>query len=452
MKQTTMYEGKKVIVIGLARSGMSAAKLLQRLGAFVTVNDLTPLEENSDAQQLQNDGIRVITGHHPVDLLDEGFDYLVKNPGIPYENVMVAKAIEKGIPVITEVELAYAVCEAPIIGVTGTNGKTTVVMMLEQVMNVYKQNIARLAGNIGFPASTVAQEMTSDQYMITELSSFQLMGIEQFRPKIAMITNLFEAHLDYHHTRKEYIEAKLNIQNNMTSDDVLILNADQPETEAIASHTKAMVQLVSIKHKINGAYAHNGMLYYFDEAIMPIEDIGVPGEHNVYNALMVIACAKQCHLPNEAIIQGIHEFKGATHRLQYVDTIQGVTYYNDSKATNAESTKSALSGFDRNTLILLLGGLDRGDTGELVADDLKDIHCVIAFGETRDKMESLAKEAGVPLCYKVVTIEEAVSLASTIASKGETVLLSPGHASWDQYKTFEDRGNDFINQVKQLKG
>ena len=452
MKQMTKYKGKKVIVIGLARSGMSAAKLLHRLGAFVTVNDLTPIAENNDAQALEKEGIRVVTGGHPVELLDKGFDYLVKNPGIPYENVMVKGAIERNIPVLTEVELAYAICDAEIIGVTGTNGKTTVVMMLDKVMNKNQENSAKLAGNIGFPASTVAQTMEKNQYMITELSSFQLMGIESFRPHIALITNLFEAHLDYHHTRKEYIEAKLNIQKNMTADDYLILNIDQKEGKAVAQYTKAQVISVSLNNQEATAYCHDGKLYYKTEYIMDAKEIGVPGKHNIYNALMVIACAKLCHLSNEVIREGIQSFKGATHRLQYVTEINGVSYYNDSKATNAESTKSALSGFEPTKLTLLLGGLDRGDEGELTTEDLKNVHCVIAFGETRDKMEILAKRAGVSSVYKVETIAEAVPLAQKVTKKGATVLLSPAHASWDQYKTFEERGDDFMNEVKKLKG
>lgn len=452
MKQVTKYQNKKVIVVGLARSGMSAAKLLHRLGAFVTVNDLTPMEQNKEAQELEKMGMRVITGYHPESLLDEGFDYMFKNPGIPYENVMVQQAMNHHIPVLTEIELAYDILEADIIGVTGTNGKTTVVMMLETVMNTYRQHLGVLSGNIGFPASTVAQDVSKDQHLIMELSSFQLMGTKDFKPHVAAITNLFEAHLDYHHTRKAYIEAKFEIQKNMTSDDYLVLNIDQKEAQQLSEHTKATVVPTSYHHRVDGAYYRDDMLYFKDEAIMSSNDLGVPGTHNIYNALTVIAIAKLYHLPNEVIKKGLQSFKGASHRLQYVTEINDVTYYNDSKATNALATKSALSGFDRSRLVLILGGLDRGDDGELIASDLEGIKAIIAFGETKQKMEALAKSAQVPQVYSVDTIKEAVQTAYRIAQPKDYVLLSPAHASWDQYKTFEARGDDFMQCVNNLKG
>lgn len=452
MKKVTKYQGKKVIVLGLARSGMSAAKLLKRLGAFVTVNDLTPLQDNKDAQTLQKEGVTVITGHHPVELLDEGFDYMVKNPGIPYENPMVAAAMDKNIPILTEVELAYDISEAPIVGITGTNGKTTVTMMLGNVLNTVNDTKGVLAGNIGFPSSTVAQTVTEDQTLILELSSFQLMGTKDFHPHIAAITNLFEAHLDYHHTRKAYIEAKWEIQKNMTADDYLILNIDQEEACQLANHTQATVISTSMKDTQATAYSDGKSLYYQDEKIMDACEIGVPGEHNIQNALTVIAIAKQLKISNEAIKKGIHTFKGAKHRLEFVDQIDEVRYYNDSKATNALATKSALSGFDKTHLILLLGGLDRGEAGELVASDLKGIKGVTTFGQTAQKMALLAKEANIPNVQSFETLEQALQKAKEWAQAGDSVLLSPAHASWDQYKTFEQRGDAYINAINKMKG
>gem|GEM_PF-301939 len=232
MKNITNFTNKKVLVLGLAKSGESAARLLDKLGAIVTVNDGKPFEENPAAQSLLEEGIKVVTGGHPLELLDEDFELMVKNPGIPYDNAMVVRALEKKIPVITEVELAYLISEAPIIGITGSNGKTTTTTMIAQVLTAGGQN-GLLSGNIGFPASQVAQTASSKDTLVMELSSFQLMGIEDFHPQIAVITNLMPTHLDYHGSVEEYAAAKWNIQKNMTADDYLVLNFNQ-ETFSLA--------------------------------------------------------------------------------------------------------------------------------------------------------------------------------------------------------------------------
>ena len=204
MKKVTKFQNEKVLVLGLAKSGVSAAKLLHDLGALVTVNDGKPFNENPQAQELLEAGITVITGSHPIELVDEGFSLMVKNPGIPYTHPMVARALELHIPVITEVELAYLISEAPIIGITGTNGKTTTTTMIATILNENRtKGQARLSGNIGYPASSVAQEATNDDELVMELSSFQLKGTQSFHPHIAVITNLYEAHIDYHQTRAD---------------------------------------------------------------------------------------------------------------------------------------------------------------------------------------------------------------------------------------------------------
>ena len=263
MKKISTYENKKVLVLGLAKSGVSAAKLLHELGALVTVNDGKPFDENPEAQELLSLGIKVITGSHPIELLDEEFSLMVKNPGIPYSHPLVAKAQEMGIPVITEVELAYEVAECPIIGITGTNGKTTTTTMTGLLLNAgADQGIARLAGNIGYPASGVAQEAKPEDKIVMELSSFQLMGITDFRPHIAVITNIYEAHIDYHGTRKEYVKAKWNLQKNMTEKDYLILNWNQSELQELAQRTKARVLPFSTKEGLeDGVYADEYSIY-----------------------------------------------------------------------------------------------------------------------------------------------------------------------------------------------
>ncbi|MDQ8565864.1 UDP-N-acetylmuramoyl-L-alanine--D-glutamate ligase [Enterococcus faecium] len=453
MKKISTYENKKVLVLGLAKSGVSAAKLLHELGALVTVNDGKPFDENPEAQELLSLGIKVITGIHPIELLDEEFSLMVKNPGIPYSHSLVAKAQEMGIPVITEVELAYEVAECPIIGITGTNGKTTTTTMTGLLLNAgTDQGIARLAGNIGYPASGVAQEAKPEDKIVMELSSFQLMGITDFRPHIAVITNIYEAHIDYHGTRKEYVKAKWNLQKNMTEKDYLILNWNQSELQELAQRTKARVLPFSTKEVLeDGVYADDYSIYYKKEKIMEISELGVSGKHNVENALAAISVAKLYGISNEAIRETLNLFHGVPHRTQYVGEIQGRKFYNDSKATNILATKMALSGFETSKVVLLAGGLDRGNTFDELIPSLKGIKAMVVFGQTKEKLMDAGKKAGIETIVTADSVEQAVPLALENSTDGDVVLLSPANASWDQYPNFETRGNRFMEAVNRLK-
>ncbi|EGP4873539.1 UDP-N-acetylmuramoyl-L-alanine--D-glutamate ligase [Enterococcus faecium] len=453
MKKISTYENKKVLVLGLAKSGVSAAKLLHELGALVTVNDGKPFDENPEAQELLSLGIKVITGSHPIELLDEEFSLMVKNPGIPYSHPLVAKAQEMGIPVITEVELAYEVAECPIIGITGTNGKTTTTTMTGLLLNAgVDKGVARLAGNIGYPASGVAQEAKPEDKIVMELSSFQLMGITDFHPHIAVITNIYEAHIDYHGTRKEYVKAKWNLQKNMTAEDYLVLNWNQSELQELAQRTKARVLPFSTKEVLeDGVYADDHAIYYRKEKIMEISELGVPGTHNVENALAAITVAKLYGVLNEAIRQTLHLFHGVPHRTQYVGEIQGRKFYNDSKATNILATKMALSGFETAKVVLLAGGLDRGNTFDELVPSLKGIKAMIVFGQTKEKLIDAGKKAGIETIVTADSVEQAVPLALENSTDGDVILLSPANASWDQYPNFETRGNRFMEAVNQLK-
>lgn len=452
MKKITTYQNKKVLVLGLARSGFSAAKLLHDLGALVTVNDGKPFAENPEAQDLLALGVKVITGSHPIELLDEGFSLVVKNPGIPYSQPLVQKALEKKIPVITEVELAYQISEAPIIGITGTNGKTTTTTMIANVLNAgMEKGQALLSGNIGFPASSVAQTAKPEDRLVMELSSFQLMGIDTLRPKIAVITNIYEAHIDYHGSRPEYVLAKWRLQQRMTADDYLVINCNQPELEALSAKSKAKIIPFSTKEKVAGAYMLDGMLYYKEEAIMAAEELGVPGAHNIENALAAIAVGKLCNMPNEAIKQALQTFTGVPHRTQYVTTINQVKFFNDSKATNILATEMALGGFDNEKLVLLAGGLDRGNSFDELVPALKGLKAIVVFGETKEKLAAAAQAAGVKTIEMTDNVETAVPVAFSLSAAGDTILLSPANASWDQYPNFEVRGDKFMAAVAELK-
>lgn len=449
MKKITTFEDKKILVLGLARSGMAAALVLHELGAIVTVNDGKPFEENKEAQILLEEGVKVITGSHPLDLLDEDFALMVKNPGIRYDNPMVERAEALKIPIITEVELAYLISEAPIIGITGTNGKTTTTTLIADILNAAGQS-AKLSGNIGFPASEVAEKATASDTLVMELSSFQLMGIDRFRPKIALITNLFSAHLDYHGSQEAYEAAKWRIQENMLADDFLILNFNQEKCRALADKTKAQVVPFSSTQKVDGAYVQEGKIYFKEELIMEVSELSLPGEHNLENALAAIVAAKLQGADKAAIVSILSNFAGVKHRLQYLGEIDGRKVYNDSKATNILAAQKALSGFDNRKLWLLAGGLDRGNGFESLEADLADLKGMVVFGQTAPKLRASAEKLNIPVfdSENVATALVEV-LPQTVA--GDTILLSPACASWDQYKTFEERGDLFIETFEKLK-
>ena len=450
MKECKTFNNKKVLILGLAKSGEAAARLLSRLGAIVTVNDGKAFEENPAAQSLLEEGIKVVCGSHPLELLDEDFAVMVKNPGIPYQNPMVEKALSKGIPVLTEVELAYLISEAPIIAITGSNGKTTTTTMIADVLN-HGGKSGLLSGNIGFPASEVAMTASQDDILTMELSSFQLMGIKDFHPHIALITNLMPTHLDYHGSFDAYIQAKWNIQNNMTADDVLILNAEQEQIKELAQKTQASLVYFSSKEKVEGAYQEDGKLFYKGEYIMDAQSLGVPGLHNVENALATIAVAKLSGISNQAIAETLSSFGGVKHRLQKLGTIKDVAFYNDSKSTNILACQKALSGFDNNKVILIAGGLDRGNAFDTLIPDIKGLKKMILLGESAEKMKVAAESAGVGY-LEAKDVADATRIAFEQAQPGDIILLSPANASWDMYPNFEVRGDEFIESFQQLKG
>ncbi len=382
--------------------------------------------------------------------MDEGFELVVKNPGIPYYNPMIQKAIEKEIPVITEVELAYQISEAPLIGITGTNGKTTTTTLIFEMLEAGNKH-PLIAGNIGTVASGVAQEATAENTIVIELSSFQLMGIDQFKPGISIITNLYDAHLDYHGTRTEYIGAKARITQNQTEEDFLIINADQDECMAIARNSRAQIVPFSTRKVLeNGAYVKDGWVCFYGEQIIETKDIVLPGKHNLENILSAVAATLLSGADKEAIRKVLTTFAGVRHRLQYVATIDERKFYNDSKATNILATENALAAFDA-PIVLLAGGLDRGNSFDELVPSLKNVKTLITFGETAEKVGQAGHDAGIKTILRADNVEKAVPVAFEHSEAGDVILLSPACASWDQYKTFEVRGDMFIEAVHKLK-
>lgn len=450
MKHITTLKNKKVLVLGLAKSGFSAAKMLHELGAIVTVNDFAKLQGDEHATTLRNLGVEVIGGGHPEEVQNGDFDLVVKNPGIPYTNVVIEKMIERNIPIWTEVELAYLISEAPIVGITGSNGKTTTTTLLYHLLNIDgKQPL--IAGNIGTVATDVAEHARADQMMITELSSFQLMGIEQFRPHIAILTNLYEAHLDYHGTKERYIEAKANLFKNQTAEDFLIYNADQEEVVRVAEQTEAQLYPFSRKRILErGMSADDEMIYWNGEPYLKRALIKIPGDHNLENVLAATAAALLMDCSKETVEDVLSSFTGVKHRMQFVLEKNGIKFYNDSKATNTLATKSALQSFKNAPILLIAGGLERGHSFEELRPYMDNVKAVITFGETRRRFAQFAEDCQVPIVETMETMEEGVARAMTHAEKGDVVLLSPSCASWDQYGSFELRGEAFIDAVMKL--
>lgn len=449
MKSITQFTSKKVLVLGLAKSGVAAAELLHKLGAFVTVNDAKPFEESQDAQNLLSKGITVICGRHPEDLLDEGFEYVIKNPGIPYHNPIVSDAISRGIPVWTEIELAYLISEAPFIGITGSNGKTTTTTLLFHILNQGGQK-PLIAGNIGTVACSVAQEAQADQIIVTELSSFQLMGVDQFKPKISILTNLYEAHLDYHGSFEEYGDAKFAVTKNQTSEDIFIYNADQPAVVNYASKTKAKLLPFSTKgRRQDGISADAERIYWLGEPFLERKSIALPGEHNLENILAAVATSILMSCPKETIEHVLTSFTGVKHRTQFVREWKQRKFFNDSKATNTLATKSALAAF-KEPIILIAGGLDRGHSFEEMREYMGNVKVIVTFGETAERLIEFAESCGVKGLEKVENIQQAVHVATELSKPHDVILLSPACASWDQYANFELRGDDFIQAVFQI--
>ena len=450
MKQINDYLRKKVLVLGLAKSGVSAASLLHKLGAFVTVNDFKPLNENPEAQGLLEEGIKVVCGSHPIELLDEGFELIVKNPGIPYTNPMIQEAMKKNIEIITEVELAYRISEAPFIGITGTNGKTTSTTLIYEMLERGGKK-PLIAGNIGTVASGVAEKATKDHVIVIELSSFQLMGIQTFRPHIAVYLNLFDAHLDYHGTKEEYAFAKAQITRNQQESDFFVYNASQESTRKAALQSKAnSVPFSTESMDETGAYLKDGFIWFRDEKIIALDEVVLPGKHNLENILSAVAAVKLYGVSNEAIQYVLKTFRGVKHRMQFVAEINGRKFYNDSKATNILAASAAISSF-KSPLILLAGGLDRGNEFDEIIPLLTNVKAMIVFGETADKLTKTAQKAGITVIKHVDNAAIAANEAYKLSESGDTILLSPACASWDQYKTFEERGDMFTDAVHKLK-
>lgn len=441
-----MFENKKIFILGMARSGYEAAKLLSDYNNEIIVTDGKEQKEEL-VSELESLGVKVIITGDQLSLLDDSFDYVIKNPGIKYDNPVVVKAKELGIKVINEVEMAYSFLDKSvnIIGVTGSNGKTTTTTLISEFMKNSFDNVY-LGGNIGIPLSNFVRDIKPNSYLVLEISDHQLCDMYDFKTNVSVLTNITPTHLDFHKSYEVYQMTKKKIFNNHTSDDLAVINKDDEVSMKITDDIKS-TKVYYGHDKTNLAYYDEEGIYYDGKLVIKLDDIILKGKHNYQNIMGAIIAVKKYGVTNEVIQKVLKEFKGVEHRLEYVDTINGVTYYNDSKATNCVSTITALNSFDKPT-ILLLGGYDRGHSFHDLDDSMKNVKCVVCFGETKNRIEEFCNDLNIK-CYKNDTLKEAMNVVKDICTPGDVVLLSPACASWDQYDRFEDRGDEFKKLVRE---
>ena len=441
-----MFENKKIFILGMARSGYEAAKLLSDYNNEIIVTDGKEQKEEL-VSELESLGVKVIITSDQLSLLDDSFDYVIKNPGIKYDNPVVVKAKELGIKVINEIEMAYSFLDKSvnIIGVTGSNGKTTTTTLISEFMKNSFDNVY-LGGNIGIPLSNFVRDIKSNSYLVLEISDHQLCDMYDFKTNVSVLTNITPTHLDFHKSYEVYQMTKKKIFNNHTSDDLAVINKDDEVSMKITDDIKS-AKVYYGHDKTNLAYYDEDGIYYDGKLVIKLDDIILKGKHNYQNIMGAIIAVKKYGVTDEVIQKVLKEFKGVEHRLEYVDTIDGVTYYNDSKATNCVSTITALNSFDKPT-ILLLCGYDRGHSFHDLDDSMKNVKCVVCFGETKNRIEEFCTDLNIK-CYKNDTLKEAMNVVKDICTPGDVVLLSPACASWDQYDKFEDRGDEFKKLVRE---
>lgn len=448
-----MFENQKILILGFARSGYEAAKFLIQRGNQVVLND-SKQEELQDAEkvkELRELGVEFVFGSHPDDLLDSTFDYLIKNPGVPIYHKYVLKARELGIEVINEVEMAYRLFpkNVTLIGITGTNGKTTTTSLTYAIVKEAFGDRAFLAGNIGFPLSGVLSELKEGDVVVMEVSCQQLANLSTFHPNIAVMTNLSPAHIDFFGSYEVYKKAKAKLFQNQTKEDVAILNVENADVLDETKRILSTKKFFSSENSINGCYLDGRDIYYYDKKILSLDDIRIAGIHNVENVMAAVMVAKELKISDDIIRQVVRNFKGVEHRLEYVDTVNGRKFYNDTEATNIKCTQIALASFDEPT-ILILGGLERGQDFFELSDYLAHVKCIVAIGECRDRVVQFADTMNIPV-YSYEFLRDGFQKCYEVSDSGDVILLSPASASWDQYKECEIRGAEFKDCVKALK-
>jgi UDP-N-acetylmuramoylalanine--D-glutamate ligase len=444
---------KRVLVVGLGKSGVASALFLKARGARVTVSDTKSGDElRNEIPVLLDHGITVETGGHG-DRTFRGQDLIVVSPGIPVDAPPLAQARALGETVIGEIELAAQFLPGPIVAITGSNGKTTTTTLTGEIMTAAGFP-ALVGGNIGTPAISLAEHAQPETVIVLEVSSFQLETIQTFRPKVAVVLNVTPDHLDRHRTFEVYVDAKARVFENQQAGDFAVLNADDPTCVTMAARTRAQVFWFSRQKEVRqGAWVRDGNIVFRDGSgqreVMQASEIPLKGAHNLENVLAAVCASALMGCAPEKIRQAVRDFKAVEHRLEFVATIRGVDYYNDSKATNVDATIKALESFPAN-IHLILGGKDKGSDYTVLNELLRQrVKRVYTIGAAAAKIESQIKGAEI---VHAETLENAIRKAHAVAQPGDVVLLAPACASFDQFKNYEQRGQVFKEVVKGLAG
>lgn len=435
---------RKVLVVGLSKSGLAAIKLLEKFNYDITLTTKEVLDANTK-EQLNK--IKIYDGGHPLELLNEDYEFIVKNPGIPYHVEFIAQAVEKGFKIISEIELGYLHSNNVNLAITGTNGKTTTTTLAYEIIKKYYAN-TYLAGNIGFPLCDVVLKHDKDNYIVMELSSFQLMGIETFKPKIATIMNLSPDHLDYMATVEEYYESKTSIYQNQDASDYFILNLDDELVNQYVDNVKATIISVSLSDDTADIYVKDNYIYYANEQILALDKIKLIGQHNLYNIMFALAYAKLVGVDNQTIQDVVYDFGGVEYRLEFIkEDKQNNQYYNDSKATTPDSTITALNAFNDESIVLIVGGKDKNlDLNPLIdlINQKENVKAVLSFGQIKNSFKNSNKENIV-----FETLDDVMNYIKK-TYQNQVILFSPATSSFDQFKNYEVRGAYFNTLVEEV--
>ena len=443
------YKDKKVLVIGLARSGMAAIRVLHKLGAKIYLSEIKqPSKEEKDIL----DSMNVEIMDQDMSVFEKDYDLVIKNPGVSPTGKIVKRLNERNIPIITEIELAYTIAKPQhYIAITGTNGKTTTTSLTYEILKEGFKDKALVGGNIGTPLCELLLDynlMENEGYYISlEISNHQLVDIDKFRPEISTIINLTPDHLETMGSLENYYKSKTEVYRNMKDKDIFIYNEDD---ENIKEYSKkypinCLIQNFSLDKKNTYAHIEDGYIVVNNEKVVPLSSIKLVGKHNIQNAIISIMVGKALNISNEDINKALENFKGVEHRIEFVKEINGVKYYNDSKGTNTDATITAIKSFDSN-IILLVGGYEKGLSMDEMKKYMAPVKQVIGYGAAGKRIAG--DLVNNPII--VTTLDEAVNKAHEIAISGDIVLLSPTTSSYDQYKNYEERGKHFKEIVNSL--
>lgn len=440
-----MFKNKKIFVLGMGKSGVSVARLLAKEN-HVLITDIK-CDDLELIKELEGLGVNVIITKKQNEIFDDSYDYVVKNPGVKLDHPVVLMAKKFNIPILTELEVAYRYLpDVKIIGITGSNGKTTTTTIIYEFLKAAGIPV-HLAGNIGYPLCSQIDDIKKGDVIVAEISSHQLVNLDKFKVDVAVLTNLYPVHLDFFGTYEKYKMNKLRIFNNQDEKCVAILNKGDENVYELTKNLKAKKEYFSSKDEANICIDEKNIVYK-GEKIISLSDIRVKGIHNYENIMAAILAVKQFGVSDSVIKEVLNNFAGVEHRIEFVAKINGREFYNDSKATNVDSTITALKSFD-NDVVLILGGLDRGHSFEPLLPYLKNVKHIVCYGETKERIKQFAIKNNIDVTV-TDNLEDAVHAAYNMSLDGDIILLSPACASWDQYKNFEDRGNEFKKVVRNL--